>query len=339
MGSICNKSPNRIALVFGCLTAATGARATSTATGTFSVSSGGCDKFANAKIDVTFQLNAWKSYWAWTWLNAAAITIGVDRYEFDTTEGVVRFVFRPTMTPTFPSVSTLGSDQCCSCTQPRNCNVNSSLEEFSNTQMVMNMGIFGGEMDLVGALFVSQSAWFSTLWLVNKMEGAKKYTSIRYASVGAHYFSDGALTKGGMQAFIPHSTYKKIWPSLTGESMSGRLDIARSSTSTSTTVDPTITSKNLGAGDWGTQGLMFNITDLTYSIPAYDVTGLAEDLTNIIVGVIVGVGGLILPTIGLCWCCKCCEREGGMTTRDRTIELKGGIRNAIICSLRSSFEF
>jgi hypothetical protein len=306
--SQCYDSPNRAGVMFGCFISS------NEATGKLSSTEAGCDKYSKGVIDVTVSLQTWKDVASWSWLNGK-----LEYYEFDEDVGLLRYKIRPQESVEFPDVSTLGS-QCCTCDIPERCDVQKAKDHYYGVSIVIQFAVQGSSSPtLPWAVFASVNAWFATVFVTSSInDKGKSVRALNYAAVGAHFKSDGTtLTKGSMQAFLPKSAYQKTWPSLTGDAMAkDKLKFAPSGdTKAAESVDVQVT----GKGEFGTVGLLFNISGQTFSVPTYAISAEGEDIVALAVGVGVGVGGfVIILAVVSCWWCSCCcpcFKAGGSCAR------------------------
>lgn len=93
--------------------------------------------------------------------------------------------------------------------------------------------------------------------------------TLNYQLSGAHFSSDGSLTKGSLRAIIPMAKVQALYPEFTTQDATTYFNVTRTGDSGS---QDSITFTTWDAVTHGTAGVLFEVTGVTFSAPTYKLS-------------------------------------------------------------------
>ena len=170
----------------------------------------------------------------------------------------------PVLTPVPDWTSINMQSQCCTCDMPSNCPLAraSAFTLAGNFCVQINSVAGSGATPLAGAVFSTKNAVMGGLALSAGNE------ALSYALASAHAAPDGSLLTGTLAAFVPAHTLSTIFPGVSAAAAATALSVTR-------TGDPgtqaAIAVAPVAAATFGADGVMINVTGVTFSAPTYQV--------------------------------------------------------------------
>ena len=214
---------------------------------------------ANSIIDLTLALNTLGESLRWTWVNGDILYWRTTN--LGTPGATLQIRFRPAERPWFENPG--GIYNGCSASPPMNCDVTQATTEFLTAQLVLSLD---DSLDpaLTGAAFGTQNAFFGYLEPGGNPETGPLLT-VKASST--HLRSDGSAQLGVVQAFIPSAAIVNLFGVLPADAAS-TFTVERTNGGTNGT--PTYAVWTAAAN--GSDGLFITVPDVTFSVPAYDVS-------------------------------------------------------------------
>lgn len=215
---------------------------------------------ADSIIDLTLALNTLGESLRWTWINGDLLYWRTTN--LGSPDATLRVRFRPAERPWFFND---GSQNGCSASPPTGCTVTQAEAETLSASLVLSLD---DSLDpaLTGAAFATQNALFGYLEPGgDPMSGP--ILTVKASST--HLRSDGSPQLGVVQAFIPSAAIVNLFGVLPADA-AGVFTVTRSSGDGGTQGTPTYATWTAAAN--GADGLFITVPDVTFSVPAYDVT-------------------------------------------------------------------
>jgi hypothetical protein len=249
---VCYASPNRVAIALGVTSANNGGLDMD-----FSTTSESPAIDTTSVFDVTLNLGAYASNYAWSWVNGDAQLWNVS------SGGVMHLKVRAVSTPSI-NWSAVGT-QCCTCDVPANCNVPQAAGATVGANWLFQTAPSSGPNPLAGAMFATRNAVMGSLTLNSAA------SSLDYAMASAHLAADGSAMLGQLSAFLPSAAVASVFPDLAAADVPTRLNVTRAGdagTQTSAAIAA------VTAAAFGSDGFMVSVTGATFSAPTYRVAVL-----------------------------------------------------------------
>lgn len=214
---------------------------------------------ANSVIDLTLALNTLGQSLRWTWVNGDLLYWKTTN--LGTPGATLQVRFRPGLRP-WIDWGAAGPNGC-TASPPENCDLSQASAEFLSAQLVLSLD---DTLDpaLTGAAFATRGAFFGYLEPGGNPETGPLLT-VKASST--HLESDGTPQLGIVQAFIPSAAIVNLFGMLPADAASN-FTVER--TNGGTNSPPTYATWTAATN--GSDGLFITVPDVTFSVPAYDVS-------------------------------------------------------------------
>lgn len=218
---------------------------------------------ANTVIDMTVKLNTLGQTMRWSWANG-------DLQHWDTSnlgtpDATARIRFKPVRSPDFNDWSALPAGNGCTATPVFNCDIVKTDGEFLGANLMMSLDNTV-EDSLSGAIFATQGAISGFL----SPAGSPVAPTLDLQVASAHFLADGAtLNRGRIKAFLPSQTLLNLYGVLPADASTFFTTTRTGSSGTNSA--PTFTEWR--ASQHGSDGLLVDISGITFSAPTYKVKG------------------------------------------------------------------
>jgi hypothetical protein len=218
-------------------------------------------RFANTEIlfDMTIHMGDYfGSRMTWSWFNANV------SYWSISSAAVIRVVFSPVETQQYQNVAEIPQPQCCTCSIPSNCRMNHTLSTFLTANFFIDAYNSNNFVDpLYGAYFATTNAMMGSL---SPSSIGQNNPILQYRLASAHYDSRGQLLKGTLNAFLTQASLQEMYSGLsTLQEFQNYLVFQREDFTNNT---------NIKSVQWtqsthGSNGIVFQVEDITFSTPTY----------------------------------------------------------------------
>lgn len=210
-------------------------------------------------FDMTIALNTLGQTLRWSWANGDLV-----RWEtsnLGTPDAAVRIQFRPSQTPSIDwSAAPAGNG--CTATPIFNCDIAQAAGEYLGASLLLSLDNTMNPA-LTGAVFATQGAVSGFL----DPQGTAEAPALDMQIASSHLTSTGALNTGRLKAFLPSQTLLNLYGVLPSDA-SGFFAATRSG-SAGTNSAPTFTEWTAAAN--GSEGVLVDVRDITFSVPTYKV--------------------------------------------------------------------
>lgn len=216
---------------------------------------------ADSIIDLTLALNTLGQSLRWTWINGEILYWRTTN--LGSPDATLQVRFRPAIRP-WVDWSAVGGTGC-TASPPENCDLSKATAEVLSASLVLSLD---DSLDpaLTGAAFATQNAFFGYLEPGGNPETGPLLT-VKASST--HLMSDDAPQLGVVQAFIPSAAIVNLFGVLPADAAS-TFTVQRSTDDGGTQGTPTYETWTAAAN--GADGLLITVPDVTFSVPAYDVS-------------------------------------------------------------------
>jgi hypothetical protein len=194
----------------------------------------------------------------WSWFNANVT------YWSISPDFILHVIFAPVTTQSYQSVNEIPQPQCCTCSMPSNCRMNHTLSAFLGAHFFVDAYNSEQRNDpLYGAYFATTNAMMGAL---APTAYGQNNPILQYRLASAHYDSRGNLLKGTLDAFLTQKSLQDMYSGLTTlQDFQDYLVFQREDGTNNTGV----TSVQWAQGVQGSNGIVFQVRDITFSTPTY----------------------------------------------------------------------
>ncbi len=212
----------------------------------------------NTVFDMTIRLNTLGRTLRWSWVNGDLVYWSATNLGRDDAEIHIRF--RPVTTPNIDW--SLQPSNGCTATPIRDCSIAQSQGDTLSANLVLSLDDTLSS-SLTGAVFATRGAVSGYL----EPTGSPSAPVLDLQIASAHATPAGALQTGELNALIPAQSLVNLYGVLPSDA--SRFFTARRAGAAGTQSPPTFT--RWTAADHGTDGLLVNVSDITFSAPTYAV--------------------------------------------------------------------
>jgi len=214
---------------------------------------------ANTVIDMTVALNTLGKSVRWTWANGDLMYWQTSNLGQD--NATVRIKFRPASSP---YIANFQGGNGCTATPIRDCSIQSAGGELLTASLVFSLD---ETLDsaLTGAVFATQNAIAGFL----EPGGSAAEPTLALQVASTHTKSDGTPQLGTLKALIPAAALLNLYGILPADATSA----FRTTRTGDAGANSAPTYERWSAASDGSDGLFVTIENITFSAPAYKVTG------------------------------------------------------------------
>ncbi len=225
---------------------------------------------ANSVIDMTVAMNTLGKSLGWTWVNG-------DLLYWQTTDlgqadATVHIKFKPASFPwvTFPQ----GPGPTCTASPPQNCDIQKADAELLTANLVFSLDntLNSPDSAMAGTVFATQDAVMGYL----TPGGSALAPSLDIEMASSHTKSDGSPQLGPLEALVPAATLLNLYGILPADATSAFTTTRGGDSGTNGT--PTYTPWTAAVN--GSDGLLVNVNDITFSVPKYHLRSKLKHLTT-----------------------------------------------------------
>lgn len=222
---------------------------------------------ANSVIDMTVRLNTLGQSLRWSHANGDLLFWQPSG--LGTPDAAVRIKFHPAITPAVDWQNV--GDNGCTATPIFNCDIAQADDDYLGASLLLSLDTTLGA-DLTGAVFGTTSALFGYA----SLSGSASAPVMDYQLASTHRDSNGVVNSGSLKAFLPAAALVNLY-GLLPEDAAATLAVARTG-SAGTNNAPTFARWTVGAN--GADGVLANVSGITFSAPKYKLSRTAKPLTS-----------------------------------------------------------